>query len=224
MQPNEYALLVKDNERRCANLALADNNTINVAMETIRKASWNLYEVERVRQDLITMAERAEAGGKTLAEALGPHRAELFDAMAREMEPGNFLDWLCSFGSNWRGSNWFIPLHIGSLVLSAMADNTATLLLFLLLPIFMLDGFAVSSMQRRIWIGQSPRQLRKGLGAILHIVFLLLLFFCAVWIEWTFPIKVPAWYYIALEICFFFASSLCCRFRYNRAAARRPWR
>ena len=26
MQPNEYALLVKDNERRCANLALADNN------------------------------------------------------------------------------------------------------------------------------------------------------------------------------------------------------
>ncbi len=49
MQPNEYALLVKDNERRCANLALADNNTINVAMETIRKASWNLYEVERVR-------------------------------------------------------------------------------------------------------------------------------------------------------------------------------
>ena len=90
MQPNEYALLVKDNERRCANLALADNNTINVAMETIRKASWNLYEVERVRQDLITMAERAEAGGKTLAEALGPNRAELFDAMAREMEPGNF--------------------------------------------------------------------------------------------------------------------------------------
>ena len=64
MQPNEYALLVKDNERRCANLALADNNTIDVAMETIRKASWNLYEVERVRQDLITMAERAEAGGK----------------------------------------------------------------------------------------------------------------------------------------------------------------
>lgn len=224
MQPNEYALLVKDNERRCANLALADNNTIDVAMETIRKASWNLYEIERVRQDLITMAERAEAGGKTLAETLGPNRAELFDAMAREMEPGNFLDWLCSFGSNWRGSNWFIPLHIGSLVLSAMAGNAATLLLFLLLPIFMLDGFVVSSMQRRIWIGQSPRQLRKGLGAILHIVFLLLLFFCAVWIEWTFPIKVPAWYYIALEICFFFASSLCCRFRYNRAAARRPWR
>lgn len=72
MQPNEYALLVKDNERRCANLALADNNTIDVAMETIRKASWNLYEVERVRQDLITMAERAEAGEKRWPKPSAP--------------------------------------------------------------------------------------------------------------------------------------------------------
>ncbi len=224
MPRNEYKELYRDNLRRCGNLQPADRQEIDEVTGLLNKVSFSQYEIERVRQDLIGMAERAEAVGKTLAETLGSNREQIYDAMAREMEPGNFLDWLCSFGSNWRGSYWFAPLHIGSLALSALAGNTATLLLFLLLPIFMLDGFAVSSMQRRIWIGQSPHQLRKGLGAILHIVFLLLLFSCAVWIEWTFPIKVPAWYYIALEICLYLAGRLCCRIRYNRAAARRPWR
>ena len=292
MPRNEYKELYRDNLRRCGNLQPADRQEIDEATSLLNKVSFSQYEIERVRQDLITMAERAEADGKTLAEALGPHRADLFDAMAREMEPGGFADYLCTlarpyllshaalvllntlFGTAGRQTLllfavlllilplgyllklaqrriWLsgsprrlrgplfeglcmvvaillflliAPLHIGSLALSALAGNTATLLLFLLLPIFMLDGFAVSSMQRRIWIGQSPHQLRKGLGAILHIVFLLLLFSCAVWIEWTFPIKVPAWYYIALEICLYLAGRLCCRIRYNRAAARRPWR
>lgn len=219
MQPNEYALLVKDNERRCANLALADNNTIDVAMETIRKASWNLYEVERVRQDLITMAERAEAGGKTLAETLGPNRAELFDAMAREMEPGNFLDWLCTFGSN-----WYIPFHIGTNFLQALFGDTFPILIYMFLPFVLLLSFIRSYIARRIWMTQSLRRWRGWLESVFTIVVLLLYMALVLWALPIFPQEQAAWYYIIFELCLYLASRLYRRIRYNRAAARRPWR
>ena len=53
MWANEYGALKKQNRKRFDALCLADRNTITVAMESIQNASWNLYEVERVRKDLI---------------------------------------------------------------------------------------------------------------------------------------------------------------------------
>ena len=82
-----------------AALPLADREEIGRAMASIRRASWNLYELERLRKDLIDMALRAALEHKTLAESLGPGRREIYDDMAREIDPGSFADWLCV----WRG-------------------------------------------------------------------------------------------------------------------------
>ena len=210
MQPNEYALLVKDNERRCANLALADNNTINVAMETIRKASWNLYEVERVRQDLITMAERAEAGGKTLAEALGPNRAELFDAMAREMEPGNFRT----------GFVHSAPIGISRILVRIFCRPFSEIHFLFCLPFVLLLSFIRSYIARRIWMTQSLRRWRGWLESVFTIVVLLLL--CAGSLGFA---DFPAG---AGRVVLYRLSSALPRqprrIRYNHVAARRPWR
>ncbi len=186
MQPNEYALLVKDNERRCANLALADNNTINVAMETIRKASWNLYEVERVRQDLITMAERAETGGKTLAEALGPNRAELFDTMAREMEPGGFADYLCTLARP------YLLSHAALVLLNTLFGTAGrqTLLLFAVLLLILPLGYLLKLAQRRIWLSGSSAVRRAGCaGRCLKGFAWSLPSFCSCWL--CLPVSAP---------------------------------
>lgn len=220
MQPNEYALLVKDNERRCANLALADNNTINVAMETIRKASWNLYEIERVRQDLITMAERAETGGKTLAETLGPNRAELFDAMAREMEPGGFADYLCTLARP------YLLSHAALVLLNTLFGTAGrqTLLLFAVLLLILPLGYLLKLAQRRIWLSGSPRRLRGPLfeGLCMVVAILLFLLIMSAGIRTT-P-RLLGLSFVAAELLLYIGCACLCRIRYNRAAARRPWR
>ena len=136
MWANEYGALKKQNRKRFDALCLADRNTITVAMESIQNASWNLYEVERVRKDLIDMAEKAKEEGKTLAEALGPDRRRVFDEMAREIESGDFVDWLCQYGS-W----YYLPFHAGVVLFQALLGQTEHLMLLVLLtPMFLLTA------------------------------------------------------------------------------------
>ena len=84
-------------------------------MASIRRASWNLYELERLRKDLIDMALRAALEHKTLAESLGPGRREIYDDMAREIDPGSFADWLCGLARPY--TLWYAVLLLVNMVL-----------------------------------------------------------------------------------------------------------
>ena len=99
MRPSEYAQLKRENDRREGALPLADREEIGRAMASIRRASWNLYELERLRKDLIDMALRAALEHKTLAESLGPGRQEIYDDMAVRSTPAA----LPTGSAVWRG-------------------------------------------------------------------------------------------------------------------------
>lgn len=222
MWANEYGALKKQNRKRFDALCLADRNTITVAMESIQNASWNLYEVERVRKDLIDMAEKAKGEGKTLAEALGPDRRRVFDEMAREIESGDFVDWLCQYGS-W----YYLPFHAGVVLFQALLGQTEHLMLLVLLtPMFLLTAFGIACLRRKIWVSASSREKREMLMRLVSVVVILLVFGLAFLAMGTVEDlgTVSAVLYAGLDLLIFFGSRLLSRFRYNQTARRHPWR
>ena len=132
MRPSEYAQLKRENDRREGALPLADREEIGRAMASIRRASWNLYELERLRKDLIDMALRAALEHKTLAESLGPGRQEIYDDMAREIDPGSFADWLCGLARPY--TLWYAVLLLVNMVLGT--GRATAVFLVLMLPLF----------------------------------------------------------------------------------------
>ena len=220
MPRNEYKELYRDNLRRCGNLQTADRQEIDEATSLLNKVSFSQYEIERVRQDLITMAERAEADGKTLAEALGPHRADLFDAMAREMEPGGFADYLCTLARP------YLLSHAALVLLNTLFGTAGrqTLLLFAVLLLILPLGYLLKLAQRRIWLSGSPRRLRGPLfeGLCMVVAILLFLLIMSAGIRTT-P-RLLGLSFVAAELLLYIGCACLCRIRYNRAAARRPWR
>ena len=220
MPRNEYKELYRDNLRRCGNLQPADRQEIDEATSLLNKVSFSQYEIERVRQDLITMAERAEADGKTLAETLGPNRAELFDAMAREMEPGGFADYLCTLARP------YLLSHAALVLLNTLFGTAGrqTLLLFAVLLLILPLGYLLKLAQRRIWLSGSPRRLRGPLfeGLCMVVAILLFLLIMSAGIRTT-P-RLLGLSFVAAELLLYIGCACLCRIRYNRAAARRPWR
>lgn len=72
MRPSEYAQLKRENDRREGALPLADREEIGRAMASIRRASWNLYELERLRKDLIDIGAACSAGTQNAGRKPGP--------------------------------------------------------------------------------------------------------------------------------------------------------
>ena len=223
MRPNEYRLLKRHNNTRYEVLTPSSRDTVEAAMESIRKASWNLYEQERVRQDLIGMAEKAEANEKTLAQVLGPDRQNLFDEMAREIEPGSFVDWFCLCFS--RG---YILFHAACMAFDALlGEGIRSEWIFLLVPAMIPVGFLVACLQRRIWISVKPRRFRRTMLALLATTLAVLLI--GVMIQAVLgrsaDLRVAkTWALVAFELLLYAGSRLVCRFRYNQTARRHPWR
>ena len=220
MPRNEYKELYRDNLRRCGNLQPADRQEIDEATSLLNKVSFSQYEIERVRQDLITMAERAEADGKTLAETLGPNRAELFDAMAREMEPGGFADYLCTLARP------YLLSHAALVLLNTLFGTAGrqTLLLFAVLLLILPLGYLLKLAQRRIWLSGSPRRLRGPLFEGLCMVVAILLFLLVMSAGIRTTPRLLGLSFVAAELLLYIGCACLCRIRYNRAAARRPWR
>ena len=220
MPRNEYKELYRDNLRRCGNLQPADRQEIDEATSLLNKVSFSQYEIERVRQDLITMAERAEADGKTLAETLGPNRAELFDAMAQEMEPGGFADYLCTLARP------YLLSHAALVLLNTLFGTAGrqTLLLFAVLLLILPLGYLLKLAQRRIWLSGSPRRLRGPLFEGLCMVVAILLFLLVMSAGIRTTPRLLGLSFVAAELLLYIGCACLCRIRYNRAAARRPWR
>ena len=219
MRPSEYAQLKRENDRREGALPLADREEIGRAMASIRRASWNLYELERLRKDLIDMALRAALEHKTLAESLGPGRREIYDDMAREIDPGSFADWLCGLARPY--TLWYAVLLLVNMVLGT--GRAAAVFLVLMLPLFFVL-YLSNCLQRRIWVSRWPRARRSLVIEIMLFAVAVVVFTAGIWFLSRRLPRVAGYAAAAALVLVWAASSLLCRARYNRAAARRPWR
>lgn len=220
MRPNEYAQLKKENDRRFRALAGPDCHTVEDVMDSVRKGSWNLYEVERVRKDIIDMAQAAEQQGTTLAKALGPDRQALYDEIAREIDPGSFADYFWALGTR--------PLYLLHIALAVWGgfmgqDGVTAAVLALCLPCLLL-GYLMACGQRRIWISRWPRARREMWIGALSLAAATCIITAVIWIQFQRLPRLTSFVIAALELLFYIVSYFVRRARYNRAAARRPWR
>lgn len=219
MRPSEYAQLKRENDRREGALPLADREEIGRAMASIRRASWNLYELERLRKDLIDMALRAALEHKTLAESLGPGRREIYDDMAREIDPGSFADWLCGLARPY--TLWYAVLLLVNMVLGT--GRAAAVFLVLMLPLFFVL-YLSNCLQRRIWVSRWARARRSLVIEVMLFAVAVVVFTAGIWLLSRRLPRVAGYAAAAALVLVWAVSSLLCRARYNRAAARRPWR
>lgn len=219
MRPSEYAQLKRENDRREGALPLADREEIGRAMASIRRASWNLYELERLRKDLIDMALRAALEHKTLAESLGPGRQEIYDDMAREIDPGSFADWLCGLARPY--TLWYAVLLLVNMVLGT--GRAAAVFLVLMLPLFFVL-YLSNCLQRRIWVSRWARARRSLVIEVMLFAVAVVVFTAGIWLLSRRLPRVAGYAAAAALVLVWAVSSLLCRARYNRAAARRPWR
>ena len=219
MRPSEYAQLKRENDRREGALPLADREEIGRAMASIRRASWNLYELERLRKDLIDMALRAALEHKTLAESLGPGRREIYDDMAREIDPGSFADWLCGLARPY--TLWYAVLLLVNMVLGT--GQAAAVFLVLMLPLFFVL-YLSNCLQRRIWVSRWARARRGLVIEIMLFAVAVVVFTAGIWLLSRRLPRVAGYAAAAALVLVWAVSSLLCRARYNRAAVRRPWR
>ena len=219
MRPSEYAQLKRENDRREGALPLADREEIGRAMASIRRASWNLYELERLRKDLIDMALRAALEHKTLAESLGPGRREIYDDMAREIDPGSFADWLCGLARPY--TLWYAVLLLVNMVLGT--GRAAAVFLVLMLPLFFVL-YLSNCLQRRIWVSRWARARRSLVIEVMLFAVAVVVFTAGIWLLSRRLPRVAGYAAAAALVLVWAVSSLLCRARYNRAAARRLWR
>lgn len=219
MRPSEYAQLKRENDRREGALPLADREEIGRAMASIRRASWNLYELERLRKDLIDMALRAALEHKTLAESLGPGRQEIYDDMAREIDPGSFADWLCGLARPY--TLWYAVLLLVNMVLGT--GRAAAVFLVLMLPLFFVL-YLSNCLQRRIWVSRWARARRSLVIEVMLFAVAVVVFTAGIWLLSRRLPRVAGYAAAVALVLVWAVSSLLCRARYNRAAVRRPWR
>lgn len=219
MRPSEYAQLKRENDRREGALPLADREEIGRAMASIRRASWNLYELERLRKDLIDMALRAALEHKMLAESLGPGRQEIYDDMAREIDPGSFADWLCGLARPY--TLWYAVLLLVNMVLGT--GRAAAVFLVLMLPLFFVL-YLSNCLQRRIWVSRWARARRSLVIEVMLFAVAVVVFTAGIWLLSRRLPRVAGYAAAAALVLVWAVSSLLCRARYNRAAACRLWR
>lgn len=68
---NEYTELRKENELRKSTLNKRNQDILRQVYDRMSAYTWNCYEVELVRKDLIGMAAQAEARGSDLEQVMG---------------------------------------------------------------------------------------------------------------------------------------------------------
>ena len=79
---NQYTLLKKANDLSEETLNTEDRMTLKEMVGRLQALTWNRYEMERIRKDLIGMAARCELEGRTLQQEVG-----------RRYRPVSFWNW-----------------------------------------------------------------------------------------------------------------------------------
>ena len=92
---NEYTALYKENELRESTLNMKDRDFLHQVCARMAGYTWNRYEIERVRKDLIGMAAQAEARDSDLHGVLGCTPDEYSRQIVDGIDRGSPLDFVC---------------------------------------------------------------------------------------------------------------------------------
>lgn len=85
---NQYTMLKKVNDMSVKTLSAENRAALKEISCYLLYMTWNCYEIERIRKDMIEIAARCELEGRTLREEIGGDTAQFLLEMAPDL-PGH---------------------------------------------------------------------------------------------------------------------------------------
>ncbi len=219
---NEYTKLKKVNDLSAETLSPDNRKALKEISGCLLCLTWNCYEIERVRKDMIAMAARCELEGRTLREEVGGDTARFVMELDLELPRGTPLDYVCIWYPKWLF--WIAAIFL----VSALMDGSTPLNLFRVLsgPVQFMFWLVICA-----WLQRTGLKIRIRYGCAAQLLWYLLLILVSILSCFVVPVfilqEIPGT--ISYLGAFFYelAWAVGCKAwqnaYYNRWAACHPW-
>lgn len=220
---NEYTALRAENKLRSSTLNKKNQDILRQVDARMLSYTWNCYEIERVKKDLIGMAAQAETRGSDLRQVMGGNPDEYCCQIVDGIDQGTPLDYICIWFPSWY--LFFALINVTALVAS---KGKAEVLLFheLASPFLFLIWLWVCA-----WLHRIGHRLCLRFGMWVEMVWNILLLVGFVWLciysnkmFAVVPVQVSLWLVIPYELALAAGAQWWQNTRYNRYARNHPWR
>ena len=219
---NQYTMLKKANDMSADTLNTENRTALKEITCYLLYMTWNCYEIERIRKDLIDMAARCELEGRTLREEVGGDTARYLLELAPDLPRGTPLDYVCIWYPRWY---WiFAPLCL--IIALFGGELQLNLLRVLISPVLFMAWLALWG-----WVRRMELKIKIHYGGMVQVLWLLLMIAVFVLVAFCFPAyglqQVPGTISGVGAALYELAWAAGCQFwqniRYNRWAAQHPW-
>ena len=219
---NQYTMLKKANDMSADTLNTENRTALKEITCCLLYMTWNCYEIERIRKDLIDMAARCELDGRTLREEIGGDTARYLLELAPDLPRGTPLDYVCIWYPRWYGI--FIPLYL--LMALLPGSRPLNLMQILVGPFRFMIFLAIWG-----WFRRKELKIKIRYGCIAQVLWFLLMLavFWATSVPLSshiiqhFPGTISGLGATLYELLWVIVCQLWQNFYYNRCAARHPW-
>lgn len=219
---NQYTILKKANDLSMETLNADNRATVKDICDRLRGMTWNQYEIERIRKDLIDISARCELEGRTLQEEIGGDPDVFLLELAPDLPRGTPLDDVCIWYPR------FFLYMIALNVLGALMPNSQDLNLVrvltapfqLMLWLLVWAWFQRCALKIKIRYGLWPQVLCY---VVMLGCFALSCFFLPAYGIQQFPATISCWGACAYQLLWAIGCQFWQNFHYNRCAARHPW-
>lgn len=222
---NEYTKIKEANDLSLKTLRGENRATINDLGDRLWAMTWNCYEIERIKKDLIDMAARCELEGRTLQQEVGGDTDTFLLELAPNLPRGTPLDYVCTWYPRWmllmaalNIPGLLLPSSTGPQLIRIVSSPFRWLIWLCILAWFQRIGLKI-----KIRHGRLPQTLWYILMLAVFVAFCILPAYLFPTFP-TFPGAVSYWFVIVYELAWAAGCQFWQTFYYNRWAARHPWR
>lgn len=221
MLQNQYTLLKKANDMSIETLNGDNRSALKSIVWQLQAMTWNQYEIERIRKDLIGIAARCELEGRTLQEEVGGDTDRFLLELAPDLPRGTPLDDVCT----WYPRLMLTMVFFNLLVLLMPGTKEPQAIQIISSPFRWLLWMCVWAWFRRIGLKLKVRY--GDLPQILWYILMLTVFvaICLMpnYLSPAYPVTMSYWAAIAYELAWAVGCQIWQNVHYNRWAARHPW-
>lgn len=220
---NEYTELRKENEMRESTLNKRNQDILRQVCVRMTAYTWNCYEIEMVRKDLIGMAARAETQGHDLGHVMGCDPDEYCRQIVVDIDRGSPLDYV----STWYPRFYLIyaAFNAVSLIISGGTVNS-NLIHQLVSPFLFLLWMCLCA-----WMHRVGHRLSLRFGVWIELGWNILLIAAFIWLCFMtnkllslYSVPMSLWFVVPYQLALAAASQYWQNTRYNRYARNHPWR
>lgn len=218
---NQYTMLKKVNDMSVETLNAENRTALREICSCLQCMTWNRYEIERIRKDMIEIAAHCEVEGRTLREEIGGDTVRFLLEMAPDLPRGTPLDDVCT----WYPRLMLMMVGMNLLVLLMPGAKDPEVVRVVSSPFRWLIWMCILA-----WFQRMALKSRVRYGCVVQFLWYLLMLvvfvticFVPHYISPAYPVTMSYWAAIAYELAWAIGCQFWQTFHYNRWAARHPW-